>query len=116
MYEKVEGVTMTEHGFIKLHRSILGWEWWQDEHTRSVFLWLLLNANWEDSRFQGQEVPKGSLVTSYNSIAQSLKISPRNVRTAIKHLKSTGEVTIKVTNHFSIISIANWEKYQCFET
>lgn len=106
---------MTDKGFIKLHRSILDWEWYRDEHTKNVFLHLLLNANWEDSRFQGCEVPKGSLVTSYASIAESLGISVKSVRTAIKHLKSTGEVAVKGHSHFSIVTLINWEKYQGFE-
>ena len=106
---------MTENGYIKLHRSILGWEWWQDEHTRSVFLWLLLNANWEDSRFRGYEVPKGSLVVGRKKLAKELKISEQSIRTSLEHLKSTNEITIKSTNKFSIVSITNWEKYQGIE-
>ena len=101
-----------EQGFIKLHRSILDWEWYQDSITTRVFLHLLLNANWEDSRFQGYEVPTGSLVTGRKELAESLGISERSVRTALNHLKSTNEVTIKTTNRFSIVSIVNWEKYQ----
>jgi len=107
---------MAEQGYIKLHRSILEWEWWDDEITRTVFLWLLLNANWEDSRFMGYNIPKGSLVTSWESLAKNCKISPQNGRTAIKHLKSTGEITTTSTNKFTIVSIVNWEKYQCQET
>lgn len=103
-----------EQGFIKLHRSILDWEWWSDNNTLKVFLYLLLNANWEDSRYRGYDVPRGSLVTGINSLSENLKISERSVRTALKHLKSTGEVTIKSTNKFSIVSIVNWEKYQGF--
>ena len=106
---------MAEQGFIKLHRSILKWEWWQDANTTRVFLYLLLNANWEDSRFQGYNVPKGSLVTSYDSIAANLDISQRNARTAISHLKKSKEVSVKRHSHFSIVSIENWEKYQCFD-
>ena len=37
------------------------------------------------------------------------------MRTSLEHLKSTNEITIKTTNQFSIISIVNWEKYQCVE-
>ena len=103
---------MTDQGFIKLHRSILKWEWWKDQNTRTVFLWLLLNAQWEDSRFKGYDVPRGSLVTSYSSIAKNNDISVKNARTAINHLKSTGEVAIKSANKFSIITIVYWEKYQ----
>ena len=107
---------MTENGFIKLHRSILKWEWYQDSNTKVVFLHLLLNAQWEDSRFQGYVVPKGSLVTSYDSIASHLNISQKNARTAIEHLKKSGEVAVKRHSHFSIVTIVNWEKYQCFES
>ena len=46
------------------------------------------------------------------SPAEELEISERAVRTALNHLKSTNEVTIKVTNQFSIVTIVNWAKYQ----
>ena len=106
---------MTDHGFIKLHRSILRWEWWDDDNTLKVFLWLLLNANWENSRYRGIVIPKGSLVTSYAKIAENLDISVQSARTSINHLKSTGEITIKSTNKFTVVSIVNWEKFQCFD-
>ena len=102
-------------GYIKLHRSILKWEWYSDINTQVVFLWLLLNANWEDSRYRGYEVPKGSLIAGRKRIAKELKISERSVRTSLEHLKSTNEITIKSTNKFSVITIVNWEKYQGYE-
>ena len=104
---------MTENGYIKLHRSILKWEWWNDDATLKVFLYLLMNANWEDSRYRGFDVPRGSLVTGRKKIAEECHLSEKNVRTAINHLKSTNEVAIKTTNKFSIVTIVNWEKYQC---
>lgn len=101
-----------DEGFIKLHRSILKWEWFHDDNTFKVFIYLLLNANWEDSRFRGYEIPKGSLVIGYTALSKNLGISKQSVRTAISHLKSTGEITIKSTNKFSIATIVNWDKYQ----
>ena len=59
-----------EQGFIKLHRSILKWEWYDDANTMRVFLHLLLNANWEDCRYRGHLVPKGSLVIGRKKIAK----------------------------------------------
>ena len=106
---------MTDQGFIKLHRSILSWEWYSDEITVRVFLHLLLNANWENSKFKGYDIPRGSLVTSYASIAKALNISVKNARTAINHLKTTGEVATKAASKFSIITIINWEKFQGYE-
>lgn len=102
-------------GFIKLFRSLTSWEWYKDENTMRVFIHLLLNANWEDTRYRGHEVPKGSLVCGRKAIAESLGISERSVRTSLNHLKTTNEITIKTTNRFSIISIVNWEKFQGME-
>ena len=104
-----------EQGFIKLHRSICDWEWYSDINTQVVFIYLLLHANWEDSRYKGCEVPRGSLVTGRKAIAKTLGISEQSVRTSLEHLKSTNEITIKSTNRFSIITITNWEKFQCLE-
>jgi hypothetical protein len=99
-------------GFIKIYRSLLGWEWYKNPNTKIVFLHLLLNANWEDSRFQGYDIPKGSVVIGRKKLSEELGISERAVRVALNHLKMTNEVTIKVTNKFSIVSITNWEKFQ----
>lgn len=99
-------------GFIKLYRSILNWEWWNDDKTFRVFIYLLLNANWEDTRYRGHKIPKGSLVYGRKKLAKSLGMSEQSVRTSLEHLKSTNEITIKPTNKFSIITIVNWEKFQ----
>ena len=104
---------MTDQGFIKLHRSILKWEWYDDANTKIVFLHLLLNAQWEDTRYRGIEIPKGSLIVGRKKLAKELKISEQSVRTSLEHLKSTNEITIKLTKGYSIVTIVNWEKYQC---
>ena len=103
-------------GWIKLHRSILDWEWYKKPKTAALFFHLLLNANHKASKFQGRDVPKGSMVTGLLSISSDTGLSVQSVRTSLDHLKSTGEITIKSTNHFSIITITNWEKYQDINT
>ena len=104
-----------DEGYIKLFRSMKSWQWYHNSNTKVVFLHLLLSANWEDSYYGEYFIPKGSLVTGYPKLSSQLGISIRNVRTAIKHLKKTGEVTVKVTNKFSIITIENWDKFQVYE-
>lgn len=103
---------MLEKGFVKIYRSMIDWEWYGDIITTRVFLHLLLTVNIKDSRFQGIEVPRGSRVYSYNSLCQELGITMRQARTAISHLRTTKEVTIKKCPNFSIISIENWDKFQ----
>ena len=101
-----------DEGYIKLFRSMTNWEWYQDTNTKAVFLHLLLNANLEETRFMNHVIPKGGLVIGRKRLATDLGISERSVRTALKHLKMTNEVTIETTNRFSIVTIVNWEKYQ----
>ena len=99
-------------GYIKIYRSLLNWEWYDDVNTKVVFLHLLLNANWKESKYHGYDVPAGGLVIGLNSLSETLGISVQSLRTALNHLKSTGEITIKSTNKFSVVTIANWEKFQ----
>lgn len=99
-------------GWIKLHRSTLEWEWYSDTVVRSVFFHLLLSANISETRFQGHKVPSGGLVTGRKKLAETLNFSEMQIRRALKCLKTTNEITIWSNRHFSIISIANWKKYQ----
>lgn len=55
--------------YVKISRKILDWEWYTDINTKVLFLHILLKANWKPGRFQGTEVPRGSLVTSQQNMA-----------------------------------------------
>lgn len=103
---------MIEEGFIKLHRKMLQWEWYTDINTKTVFLHCLFMANWKDSRFMGVDVPRGSFVSSYTQLAAQTKLSVKNVRTAINHLKATGELAVRTTSKFSVITVVNYNLYQ----
>lgn len=99
-------------GHIKIDRRILEWEWYKDLNTCRLFFHLLLRANWKDGRFQGMEIPRGSLVTSYNNLAAETGLSVKNVRTALKHLETTGEVAVNRHPKFSVVTIKNYNLYQ----
>lgn len=105
---------MLENGnFIKLNRSILKWGWYDDPITKAVFLHLLLNANWKESEYRGKKIGIGEVVYGRKKFAKELGLSEQNVRTAIKHLSETGEIsTSKVTNKFTVIKIEKWTIYQ----
>lgn len=100
------------NGYIKIHRKFLDWEWYKDEHTCRVFLHCLLMANWKDGRFMGHEIPRGSFVSSFPQMAEQTDLSVQNVRTAVKHLKLTGELTVKSYSKFSIFTVVNYCLYQ----
>ena len=98
-------------GWIKLHRQIKEWEWYDDTNTFRVFMHLLLSANIKPNRYHGHDIPVGSLVTSVKSLAKTLNLSCAQVRLALSKL-SVSEIANETTNNFSIISIVKWDYYQ----
>lgn len=99
-------------GYIKLHRSLLEWEWLDDTNTFKVFILLLLNAAWADSQWRGITIKRGQLVTSTAKLSELCNLSVQQIKTALSHLKSTGEITIEATSQFSIITLKNYNQYQ----
>lgn len=99
-------------GWIKIHRKILDWEWYSHESVFRVFTHLLLTVNHEDKKWQGMVIKAGQKVTSLAHLANETGLTVRSVRTALENLKTTGELTIKTTNRFTLISIDKWSDYQ----
>ena len=106
---------MASNGYIKLHRKLLDWGWYKDPNTKAVFLHLLLTANFTESEYMGVKIYPGQTVIGRKALAEELGMSVQNVRTALNHLKSTNEITIKATNKFSVVTVVGWEKYQVDE-
>ena len=102
---------MLENGFIKLYRSLLKWEWY-DVNTKVVFLHLLLTVSIEDSKWHGITVRRGSRVSSYAILAKETKLSVDKVRTAIRHLEATGEVTRSKYPKYTVFAINHFDKFQ----
>lgn len=100
------------NGYIKLYRSMLEWGWYDDINTKVVFLHLLLTANFKDGEWHGIQVKRGDVITSISSLSKQLGLSESKVRTALNHLKSTGEITGSSHGKFRIISIKNYNAYQ----
>ncbi len=103
---------MLENGFIKLHRKILKWEWYDEPYTLKLFLHLLLTAGIEDDNWHGTIIPRGSRVSSYDKLAQELHFTKRQFRTCLSHLEATGEVTHSSTSKFTVFSVVNYDMYQ----
>ena len=101
-----------DNGYIRLYRNIMDWGWYLEPNTARLFIHCILKANYTEKEWQGIKIPAGSFVTSYDKLAQELKLSIQNIKTAIKHLKLTKELTVKSTRHYSIITVNNWYLYQ----
>jgi hypothetical protein len=102
-------------GWIKLHRKMVEWEWYEDSNTLRVFLHLLLIANHKDGSVRGIPVKRGQALTGRRKLADSLKLSEKQIRTALNHLRRTNEVATDGANTHSIITIINYDTYQCVD-
>jgi hypothetical protein len=103
---------MLEGGFVRVYRSILKWEWYDDANTMRVFLHLILTANWKPKKWHGKVVQRGQRVYSESKLAKELRLSRQEVRTAVAHLISTGEVTKSTTPKYSMVTVKNYDAYQ----
>ena len=102
----------SDKGYIKLYRSYIDWEWFSDYKTAHLWTYLLCRAQWEDTRWRGILIRRGQLLESLPNIALKTGMTVRSVRTALNHLKSTGEVTDEVTGFGRLITIVKYEEYQ----
>lgn len=103
---------MLEIGFVKIDRKITQWRWYHDANTFRVFFHLIITANYEDKDFETITIKRGERVISYSKLSNELGLTEQNIRTAIKHLKETGEVTVKSHAKFSVVTINNYNQYQ----
>ena len=103
------------NGFVKIHRSILGWEWWDDVPVRLLWITILLEANWKEKKWHGMTIPRGSFWTSLPSLAAKTGLSVQQTRTALEKLKSTGEVTCRATRRGQLITVENYDFFQANE-
>ena len=98
--------------YIKLDRNMTQWRWWKNRNTLQVFVWLLISANISDHEFEHEIIKRGEVATSLETIGKSCSLTIREVRTALGHLKSTGEIASRQRPHYQVISILNYSKYQ----
>ena len=103
---------MESQGFIKVYRKMLEWEWFTDPNTSHLFMYLLLSANYAPQKWQGNVIQRGQLLTDLKKIQENTGISFQSVRTCLKRLEKTGEITVESTNKYSVITVCNYDNYQ----
>lgn len=96
-------------GFVAIPRGLTDWEWYSEPNTARLFIHLLLTANWSQKQWQGITIHPGELVTSQSQLAKKLNLSIMQVRTALKHLESTGYITVKTGSKYSLITLNNYD-------
>ena len=103
-------------GWLKLYRSILDSAVFQDAEILKVWIWLLCSVSFEqhDIICCGKVIhlKSGQIATGRKKIAQCTDLNETKVYRALTALKSLGNIEIKATNKYSIITVVNWDKYQ----
>jgi len=102
-------------GWIQLHRKFIDWEWYDDINTKVLFIHCLLKANHQEKKWRGISISRGSFLTSINKLSDETGLSMQSVRTSIKRLESTGEITRQSTHQLTRLSICKYDTYQNLE-
>ena len=105
-----------EYGYILLQKKILEWEWYKDTNTKTVFIHLLLKANWKDAKWRGIDIKRGQVVTSIRHLSDELNLSERTIRTSLEHLTKSREIDKQTTSKYSVITVLNYDKSQTNDT
>lgn len=100
------------NGFVVLHRAFMEWEWYDNPNVMRLFLHLILKANHKDKKWRGIAVQRGQVIVSLDKLSSELGLSVQQIRTAIKKLKSTGEIASQSTNNYTLVTLVNYDKYQ----
>lgn len=93
----------------------MNWDWYKDNNTFKLFVHLLLEANVEDAAWMGVKVKRGQVVTSYNSLSHETGLTVSQLRTALRHLQKTGDISVNTTQFYTLITVENYGLYQGFE-
>jgi len=100
------------NGWIKLHRQLLEWEWYDDINTSRLFIHLMITANHKDNNWRGIEIKRGSRLTSLDKLSSETNLSVSKIRTAIKKLISTNEIASKSHSQHTVFTMINYDMYQ----
>lgn len=101
-----------DNGWIKIHRKLLDWEWYDEPNTFRLFIHLILKANHKEKKYRGILIKKGEIMTGQDVLSKELKLTRSKIRTALNNLKMTNDLAIKNSPQGSIIQLVNYEKYQ----
>lgn len=104
--------TKMDNGWVKIHRKIQDWEWYQDSKMVHLFLHFLMLANHDKGQWHGQTIERGQFITGRIELSKQTGITQQSIRTCITKLKLTNEITTKSTNQFTIITILKYGDYQ----
>ena len=103
---------MSRGGYVKVDRKMLESDLIHEPVTFTVFMYLLLSANYREGEYNGQQIHRGEAVVSYPRIASATGVTERQARTALSKLVKSGRVSVRRYPKFSVVTLLNYDKYQ----
>ena len=106
-----------ERGHVKLWRKSIDSGLLQNANLWTFWSWCLLKATWKNREcvinLQPVSLEPGQFIFGREAASKELKMSEQIIRTCVQKLKNMKNLTIKSTSRYSIITIMNWDIYQC---
>lgn len=96
---------MITNGFVKLPRELVNRPWFGDNATLTVYVFLLCGAAFAELEYAGRTLRKGQYITSNRQLAEKCRLGIQQVKTALKHLKATRDITVEPSTKFSVITV-----------
>lgn len=107
-------------GYIRLWRKSLDAGWIKNHKLWAFWTYCLLKASHKEFDaivgLQVVHLMPGQFVFGLKKASEETGLTIREIRTIVDLLRKAGNMTIKTTNKFSIISIINWPIYQSLES
>ena len=92
------------------------WCWLSDKNIYYAFTRMLFKANYESKQWRDIVVGRGQLVCGVESYAAELGFSTQSFRTILKNLKKSGDIELKSTNKYTIVTICDYDSWVCFNS
>lgn len=100
-------------GFIGLFRSLLNWEYAEDDAVFSCFVKLLLAVNYKDNKWCGEVIKRGSIIGSMDTLCTTLHMKKDKLKRCLNALSECGTITVMVKpNKYHLIIVNNYNMYQ----
>lgn len=96
------------NGWVNIDRNIMQRKWYSHAPSLALYIHCQLVANWEDREWKGITVKRGSFVTTVAKLMKTLTLARQPIRTAIANLEESGDITIKATNKYTVITVVGY--------
>ena len=108
-------MNIADNSWIKLPRNFVNWSWYHDANMVQLYLYLLLNANVYDVKYNDITIKRGECLVSLNHLSKETGISLQKLRTGLTRLQRTKEIEYKKLQNGRIIVLVDFNKFQPIE-